>query len=383
MKRISIFSLLCLLLVPSLLLGGKDRVEELFFEADDYYYAGLKDRAEELFKKIISINPDHLGALKRLAEIYAQEGRYKEALQYIDRIISLRDDLPGALDLAGVIYKNLGDSKKAGIYFQKACQMGVKASCADLKADDGSTSAKASKSQVKNPYKEGTADYYYHQGKLYQAQGRYDEALIAFEQAISIDPGHAKAIEDAGYEWAMKGDVEKAINYYKRGLAINQKNGALWDKLGLAYNSLGNLEEAKKAFEQACKMGIWASCNDAQALGSNVSSASICSPPDISEAQELIEKGEFNKAEEILRGLIEKSPDHYLVHYAYAEYYYAIKEFEFAIMHLNRSLEVFPTYYKSWLLMSRIYADMKKTKESKEALKKACKLGFRSDACPK
>jgi len=63
---------------------------------------------------------------------------------------------------------------------------------------------------------------------------------VAFEQAVSIDQKHIKALEEAGYEWSMKGDYDKAIEYYKKGLDENKKNGSLWDILGLAYNSLGN-----------------------------------------------------------------------------------------------------------------------------------------------
>jgi Tfp pilus assembly protein PilF len=144
---------------------------------------------------------------------------------------------------------------------------------------------------------------------------------------------------------------------------------------------MGNQEEAKKAFEQACKLGIQASCNEAQALGSNVKLGGKGGAPDITDILKLINDGELNMADEQLKDLIENSPNHYLTYYAYAEYFYKLKDYEFAMMHLKKSLDIFPTYYQSWVLMSKIYADTKKPKESADALKKACKLGFKSDKC--
>ena len=187
-----------------------------------------------------------------MAEIYNSESKYQDAAQYITKVVTLKPNFASALDLAGVIYKNLGNMEKAKEYFQKACDMGVKASCTDSNSQKAPAKAKPA---MKNPFKEGTADYYYQQGKIYQSQAKYDDALVAFEQAVSIDQKHIKALEEAGYEWSMKGDYDKAIEYYKKGLDVNKKNGNLWDRLGLAYNSLGNSEEAKKAFEQACKLG--------------------------------------------------------------------------------------------------------------------------------
>ncbi len=382
MRKLIIFIIFCLVSSVGFADKNKESVDELYLLAEDYYYAGFKDKAIELLNKIISINPEHVGALKKLAEIYNTDGKYQEAAQNITKVVTLKPNLAGALDLAGVIYRNLGNADKAKEYFKKACDLGVKASCTDLNAGSFTT-IKHNKPVMKNPYKEGTADYYYQQGKIYQSQAKYDDALVAFEQAISIDPKHTKALEEAGYEWAMKGDYDKAIEYYKRGLDVNKKNGNLWDRLGLAYNSMGNQEEAKKAFEQACKLGIQASCNDAQAMGSNVKLGGKGAPPDISEIQKLITDGELNKAEEQLKELIENSPNHYLTYYAYAEYFYKLKDYDFAMMHLKKSLDLHPTYYQSWALMSKIYADMKKTKDSVDSLKKACKLGYKAENCPK
>lgn len=363
--------------------AGKDKEnpDDLYIQAEDLYYAGFKDKALELLNKVISINPEHIGALKKLAEIYNSEGKYQEAAQSITKVVTLKPNFAGALDLAGVIYKNLGNAEKAKEYFKKACDLGVKASCTDLNAGNFTAVPKHNKPVMKNPYKEGTADYYYQQGKIYQSQAKYDDALVAFEQAVSINPKHVKALEEAGYEWSMKGNYEKAVEYYKKGLEVNKKNGNLWDRLGLAYNSMGNQEEAKKAFEQACKLGIQASCNDAQAMGSNVKLGGKGGAPDITDIMKFINDGELNKAEEQLKDLIENSPNHYLTYYAYAEYFYKLKDYEFAMMHLKKSLDIFPTYYQSWALMNKIYTDTKKPKEAADALKKACKLGFKSDKC--
>ncbi|MCX7957634.1 MAG: tetratricopeptide repeat protein [Deltaproteobacteria bacterium] len=383
MKKTIISGIILLSCLTAFAGKEKDSFEELYLQAEDYYYAGFKDKAKEILNKIISANPEHIGALKKLAEIYNSEGKYQEAAQNITKVVTLRPNLPGALDLAGLVYKNLGNAEKAKEYFKKACDLGVSASCKDLNSGVFQAGSKYAKPAMKNPFKEGSADYYYQQGKIYQSQAKYDDALVAFEQAVSVDPKHAKALEEAGYEWSMKGNYEKAIEYYKKAIDINKKNGNLWDRLGLAYNSMGNQEEAKKAFEQACKLGIQASCNDAQAMGSNVKLGGKGGTPDLAEIQKLIADGDLNKAEEQLKDLIENSPNHYLTYYAFAEYFYKLKDYDFAMLHLKKSMDIHPTYFQSWALLSKIYADTKKVKESADALKKACKLGYKSENCPK
>jgi tetratricopeptide (TPR) repeat protein len=82
-----------------------------------------------------------------MAEIYNSESKYQDAAQYITKVVTHKPNFAGALDLAGVIYKNLSNMEKAKEYFQKTCDMGVKASCTD--SNSQKTPAKA-KPAMKN-----------------------------------------------------------------------------------------------------------------------------------------------------------------------------------------------------------------------------------------
>ncbi len=55
---------------------------------------GLK-KAEQLYKKALSIKPNDITVLDNLARMYAQHKRYQEALDLYERIIAIQPQIPG------------------------------------------------------------------------------------------------------------------------------------------------------------------------------------------------------------------------------------------------------------------------------------------------
>ena len=80
--------------------------------------AGKTRKAEEHFRRALSINPGHYPALLQMAELDYTKGRYKSARHYLERYFKVRGYTPKSLLLATRVERKLGSRKRARSYEQ-------------------------------------------------------------------------------------------------------------------------------------------------------------------------------------------------------------------------------------------------------------------------
>lgn len=102
---------------------------------------------------------------------------------------------------------------------------------------------------------------YFGRGLLYQAMGKYDQAIAEFRLAIQHDINPSFPVSENSYinigAIYMKGKAyEDAIHTYSKVIEINPKNGFGHYYLGLAYFKTGDYEKAAKEAEEAKKLGV-------------------------------------------------------------------------------------------------------------------------------
>jgi len=85
-------------------------------------------------------------------------------------------------------------------------------------------------------------------------QGRYQEALEAFQAAHSRDPGHALTLYNIGYTYLQLGELEQAIPWLERAWRREPKYLATLYQLGLACERLGRRDEAVAWWRRALKI---------------------------------------------------------------------------------------------------------------------------------
>ncbi len=98
-----------------------------------------------------------------------------------------------------------------------------------------------------------TAAYYYHLGCIREIQGRYEEALDAYERALQLEPAHRGTLFRLAYLYDLRGEEDLAIDYYKQ--CVQQPplyEGALVN-LGVLYEDAGRYDEAVKCFSRVLK----------------------------------------------------------------------------------------------------------------------------------
>jgi tetratricopeptide (TPR) repeat protein len=81
--------------------------------------------------------------------------------------------------------------------------------------------------------------------------GKYDEAIMAFDRAISIDPNNADAWNGKAWVLNSQGKYNEAIKACDMAIKLDPKFALAWNNKGWALEALGRTSEAKVAFAKA------------------------------------------------------------------------------------------------------------------------------------
>ena len=203
----------------------KKQIKALFAEAQTHHQARRLSEAEELYIKILRLEPTHADALHLLGTTLAQSGRPEQAVEFLRRAIELKPrNAPYHVNL-GVILQDLGKYDQAKAAYQHAIDA------------DGS-------------FTEG----YYNLAKLYKQMELPDAALLIYEKLLSIDPKRQDALVNMGNIFFDNGQLEQAIKCFQTAIGIEpdgeRKNNRALINLANTYRRQGEDEKAIDAYEQ-------------------------------------------------------------------------------------------------------------------------------------
>lgn len=159
---------------------------------------------------------------------------------------------------------------------------------------------------------------------LCQAQGRLDEAIGHYQQAIELKPDDASTYNSLGICQAMRQNREAAAAGFRRAIELKPDFAHAHSNLGNVYKELGRLPQAVECYRHAVKLKP----DFAEALNNlgnllrelkNLDAAAACCreavrlKPDFADAQNnlgavLLEQGQRDEAEECFRRAIAARP---------------------------------------------------------------------------
>jgi DNA-directed RNA polymerase subunit alpha len=98
-----------------------------------------------------------------------------------------------------------------------------------------------------------TADYHYHLGRIRESQGRYEEAIEAYERALQLDSTHRLTLFRLAYLYDLRGEESLAIDYYKQCVQQPPVHEGALVNLGVLYDDIGRYDEAIECFKRVLK----------------------------------------------------------------------------------------------------------------------------------
>ena len=96
-----------------------------------------------------------------------------------------------------------------------------------------------------------TAEQHYDRGIDLFAEGKYDDAIAAYDAALALDPGFVDALHGLAMAHAERGDLEAAIAAAKRITEASADDPLGYTSLSMLYQRAGKIPEAEAAANQA------------------------------------------------------------------------------------------------------------------------------------
>ncbi len=91
-------------------------------------------------------------------------------------------------------------------------------------------------------------------GRAFMQQGKFDEAIGQFEEAVRVKPDYALAHNNLGYALAQKGRLDEAIRQYQEALRLDPGCTLAHFNLGNALADKGQIDEAIRQIREALRL---------------------------------------------------------------------------------------------------------------------------------
>ena len=98
-----------------------------------------------------------------------------------------------------------------------------------------------------------TAAYHFHRGLVREGQGRYEEAIEAYERALQLEPAHRGTLFRLAYLYDLRGEEDLAVDYYKQCVQQPPVHEGALINLGVLHEDAGRYDEAIECFGRVLK----------------------------------------------------------------------------------------------------------------------------------
>lgn len=98
------------------------------------------------------------------------------------------------------------------------------------------------------------ADKHFNAGLEYQEQGRLQEAIAEYDEAIRLNPLDAVAYNNRGNAYNDLGQLERAIADYDEAIRLNPQFAEAYSNRGITYYNLGQLEQAIEDYDETIRL---------------------------------------------------------------------------------------------------------------------------------
>jgi tetratricopeptide (TPR) repeat protein len=82
----------------------------------------------------------------------------------------------------------------------------------------------------------------------------YDQAIVAFDELIRLDPNHSEAHRWRGDVLLNKHELGKALSEYDKAIRLDPKNGMAYCSRGAAWTGKGEFDKAIASFDEAIQL---------------------------------------------------------------------------------------------------------------------------------
>lgn len=209
-------------------------LKQLVQRATTAFQSGEYEDAEQLCLEVVQRTPLYANIYNMLGFIYSQRNSSEKAIELFRRALSINPNYTEAqLNLA----ITLAD---IGAYGPALREFGL------AKAREGDAPAPLS-SLIRSKLANAHGDL----GKIYFDLGMLEEAAAEYRKALTLGPTYADIHNRLGVCYREKGEHEKALQAMTRALEINPRYVEAYVNIGILLRRMGQEDQAVAAWEKA------------------------------------------------------------------------------------------------------------------------------------
>ncbi|MGI2270801.1 tetratricopeptide repeat protein [Staphylococcus cohnii] len=173
-------------------------------EVENYFNAGILiaeageiDKAEKFFQKALTIDPENGAVYYNLANVYYNEGRYKEAVKLYQQSLQYKVDEIDTNYMIGMSFNQLEAFTEALPFLMTAAE-------------------KDNRNDVEVQFQYGLVLCHLEM---------YEQAVSQLKYVLTLDEAHTDALYNLGLAtYMLTEDTESAIEYFERAVSINPEH---------------------------------------------------------------------------------------------------------------------------------------------------------------
>ncbi|MEN8203950.1 MAG: tetratricopeptide repeat protein [Bacteroidota bacterium] len=214
-------------------------------------------RSEHLYLKAISLNEDLIFALANLSGIYTETARIEKAVQLTRKLLKINPNNADAHYSLGYIYRYAGMNNEAVREMEKAMAIdpknpGFRSIVVTYQyAGEWEESYEASKIYGQSAFIIGE------QGAAFLRQGKQKKAIEYFNRSLELDPTGMQGLWVTGMKASITGDIEAGLEATRRFEEANILDAEAWYHFAGNYGLLGDKAGCIRCLQKAVDRGFF------------------------------------------------------------------------------------------------------------------------------
>jgi predicted O-linked N-acetylglucosamine transferase (SPINDLY family) len=344
-------------------------VQQAFDLAQFHHKAGRLAEAENLYRQVLGVQPNHAESWHFLGLIAYQIGRHDLAAEWMGKAIVLDPKDAATHSDLGEVHRAAGRLDEAVAAYRRALEINSNHVVA-----------------------------YNNLGIALAQLRRFGEATAEFRRAIELSPGFVEAMNNLGIALMEQGQHDEAVAVYCRAIELRPDNVDAHHNLGKALKHLGQLGDAREAFRRAIQLkpdhadalnnlGMTLSLegDSDEAIGAFENALRVS--PDHAEARNnlgnlLRERGRLDEAIELFHRAIQDKPDSAVIHLNLAAACMEKGLIDEAVAAYRRAAELWPDSAETWIRLGVALQSQGRTEETMTACGRVPEVKLdRPEAC--
>ncbi len=232
---------------------------EILRVASTCHAAGDFAQAEQHYRKILHVDPNHPEVWSRLGEACQVQGRFADAVKAFRQAVRLQSSLVAAqVGLADALARQ-GARQEAVASYQQALHLQpenveTRVHLAIVLAELGRLTEAIAEFREALRLRPDFAKAHHNLGVALSQDGKLEEAEASLREALRCKPDYAEAYYNLGNTLSQLGRPQEAVESYQYALQVRSDYADALNNLGLLLNDLGRSAEAVVMLRQAVRL---------------------------------------------------------------------------------------------------------------------------------